>query len=224
MHIREIRGIDELRAVEALQKEVWGVEDLEVLPAIHMIAAREVGAILIGAFDGAELVAFVYGFPGFEDVHRVIHSDMLAVREQYRDRGLGRALKLAQREAALARNVDRITWTFDPLQSRNAYLNFAVLGVYADRYLRDFYAETTSFLHRHGTDRLWVTWLLGGTRERAADGSLRIEIPSDVSALSDDEALQWRNKTRHAFEDAFAAGRVAYGFERGPHYCSYLLG
>src|SRR5579859_6944882 len=138
MLIRDVSEIDELHAIEALQKEVWGVADLEVLPAIHMIAAREVGAIIIGAFDAHQLIGFVYGFPGFEGEHRVIHSDMLAVRESYRDRGIGRALKLAQRDAALRQGIDRITWTFDPVQPSNAHLNFVHLGVIADRYLRDF--------------------------------------------------------------------------------------
>lgn len=198
--IREVRGHDELRAVEELQKEVWDCSDLEVLPAIHMIAAREVGAILLGAFDGATLVGFVYGFPGFEGDARVIHSDMLAVRDDYRDRGLGRALKLAQREHALARGVDRITWTFDPFQTRNAYLNFTKLGVTADRYLRDFYGATTSPLHTAGTDRLWVTWHLHG-RPPLRDTQERIAITS-------------REETREAFERAFARGLIAAGFDR----------
>ena len=218
MDIREIRGIDELHAVEALQREVWGVADLEVLPAIHMIAAREVGAIIIGAFDGADLVGFVYGFPGFEGEHRVIHSDMLAVRTAYRDHGLGRTLKLAQRDAALARGVDRITWTFDPFQVRNAYLNFVKLGVTADRYLRDFYGTTTSPLHQFGTDRLWVTWMLRGGRRVSAD-SRRIEIPADVAHAD----RTWREKTRAAFENAFASGYVATDFVRGESICSYVL-
>ena len=198
--VREIRGIDELRAVEALQKEVWDCNDLEVLPAIHMIAAREVGAILLGAFDGRELVGFVYGFPGFEGEHRVIHSDMLAVRAGNRDRGLGRALKLAQREAALARGVDRITWTFDPMQTRNAFLNLEKLGVVADRYLPDFYGDTSSPLHAGGTDRLWVTWHL---RERPA-----------FQPSAERVAVTTREETRRAFESAFAAGLIAVGFDR----------
>ena len=200
MEIREVRGRDELRAVEALQREVWNCNDLEVLPAIHMIAAREVGAILIGAFDGADMVGFVYGFPGFEGDHRVIHSDMLAVRESWRDRGLGGALKLAQRDAALARGVDRITWTFDPLQTRNAYLNLEKLGVVAERYLEDFYGETSSPLHAGGTDRLWVTWHL---RERP----VLVESPERV-------AVAKREEMRAAFARAFSAGLIASGFDR----------
>jgi predicted GNAT superfamily acetyltransferase len=200
MEIRAIRGGDELRAVEALQKEVWDCNDLEVLPSIHMIAAREVGAILIGAFDGAELVAFVYGFPGFEGEHRVIHSDMLAVRATYRDRGLGRTLKLAQREAALANGIDRITWTFDPLQTRNAFLNFEKLGVIADRYLPNFYGDTSSPLHAGGTDRLWVTWHLRG-RPTFTASTERLPVTT-------------REETRRAFERAFASGLIAVGFDR----------
>ena len=212
MEIRDIRSVDELHAVESLQKEVWNVADLEVLPAIHMIAAREVGAIIIGAFEGADLIGFVYGFPGFEGEHRVIHSDMLAVREAYRDRGVGRALKMAQKKAALARGVDRITWTFDPLQPRNAHLNFTHLGVIADRYLRDFYGATTSPLHEHGTDRLWVTWFLDeNNRPRPSSTPRRIEIPAS------------RDQLREQIESAFAQNYIVTGFERGKQTCAYLL-
>jgi predicted GNAT superfamily acetyltransferase len=218
MEIREVHSIDDLHAVEGLQRDVWGVSDLEVLPAIHMIAAREVGAIIIGAFDGDRMIAFVYGFPGFEGEHRVIHSDMLAVLPPYRDQGLGRALKLAQREAALARGIDRITWTFDPLQSRNAYLNFVHLGVTADRYLRDFYGTTTSPLHELGTDRLWVTWDLARPPRHGSEGR-RIEIPSDAAAIDH----EWRMKTRERFEEAFAGGYIATGFVREGDRCAYLL-
>ena len=200
MDIRELRHQSELRAVEALQKEVWGCSDLDVLPAIHMTAAREVGAILLGAFDGGKLIGFVYGFPGFEDDRRVIHSDMLAVLDSYRDRGIGRALKFAQRDQAIARGIDRMTWTFDPFQPRNAYLNFTLLRVTANRYLRDFYGETSSPLHAGGTDRLWVTWDL-------LERPLFAESPERVAIAS-------RETTRQAFESAFANGLIAIGFDR----------
>ena len=200
IEIRPIEGRDELRAVEALQRDVWHCSDLEILPAIHMIAARAVGAILLGAFEDAELVGFVYGFPGFEGEHRVIHSDMLAVRESHRDRGLGRALKFAQRDAALERGIDRITWTFDPQQTRNAFLNLEKLGVIADRYLRDFYGETTSPLHAGGTDRLWVTWHLRG-RPHVRESAERVRVGN-------------REEMRRAFADAFSRGFVVTGFDR----------
>ena len=210
MIIRDISSVDELHAVEALQKDVWGVADIDVLPAIHMIAARAVGAIIIGAFEGDDLIGFVYGFPGFESGHRVIHSDMLAVLPSHRDRGVGRALKLAQRDAALAQGVDRITWTFDPHQPLNAWFNFVRLGVTADRYLRDFYGTTTSPLHRHGTDRLWVTWHLNEER-RVSPAGKRVRIPAS------------REELRREFESAFAEGYIVTGFERNEGSCAYLL-
>jgi predicted GNAT superfamily acetyltransferase len=89
---------------------------------------------------------------------------MLAVRNEYRSHGIGYKLKLAQRERALEKGIERITWTFDPLQLVNASLNFSRLGVISDRYLVNFYGETSSFLHSSGTDRLWLTWLLNSER------------------------------------------------------------
>lgn len=165
MTIRSINLISEMRDVEELQKEVWGADD--VVPLTHLVAAKEVGAILIGAFDEEKrLIGFVYGFIGQEEGQFVVHSHMLAVKRSYRDHDLGYKLKLAQRDAALARGFARITWTFDPLQSRNAHLNFAKLGVIADQYKIDFYGqESQSPLHHHiGTDRLWVSWLLDSRR------------------------------------------------------------
>jgi predicted GNAT superfamily acetyltransferase len=203
--IRPIHGIEEYHAVENLQKEVWQIEDREIVPAIHMIAACEVGAILLGAFDGEDLVGFVYGFPGFEHGQPIIHSDMLAVRPSHRDRGLGRRLKFAQRDHALARGIPRITWTFDPLQSRNAHLNLNILGATADRYLRDFYGETSSPLHSGGTDRLWVTWDLNGSSTPLGPGSRHIAIPADRMTL------------RTQFEEAFAQGFIAVRFENGAY-------
>jgi len=162
--IRDIDGISEMRAVEDLQKEIWGVEDREIFPALALLPMKEVGAILIGAFDQYQMVGFVFGFPGLEKDQLILHSDMLAVKVAYRSSGLGYRLKLAQPEGALAKSIDTITWTFDPLQAVNAHFNFEKLGVIADRYKINFYGETSSFLHRAGTDRLWVTWLLNSER------------------------------------------------------------
>lgn len=200
IEIREL-GTNELRAVEQLQKEIWQCSDLDVVPALEMIATCAVGALLIGAFDGAELVAFAYAFPGFEGEHRILHSDMLGVRASHRDRALGTALKLAQRDAALARGIDRITWTFDPLQPRNAYLNFEKLGVIGERYLPDFYGETSSPLISGGSDRLWVTWYLGD------DKPVHQASPERVPMTT-------RLETRAAFQRAFATGLIVVGFDR----------
>lgn len=157
--IRDIETQAEVRAVEELQKEVWGLPDLDVVPLTQLVAAQAAGGVLIGAFDGAVLVGFAYGFVGCENAQITHHSHMLAVKPGYRNYDLGKRLKFAQRDRVIAQGISLMTWTFDPLQSLNAYFNFSKLGVVSDRYLINFYGEdAASFLHRAGTDRLWVTW------------------------------------------------------------------
>jgi len=185
--IRDIERISEMQALAAVEKEVWGLEDRDLTPLSTLIATKEVGAILIGAFDGDALVGFVYGFAGYENEHPVIHSHMLALRPAYRNFNLGYELKLAQRERALAKGIRRITWTFDPLQSLNAHFNFGKLGVVSDAYKVDFYgAETSSFLHRLGTDRLWVNWLLDSRRveQRLQQGSKSMDLPDNLESVA----------------------------------------
>lgn len=163
--IRDARGQAEMHAVEELQKEVWGIFDIDVVPMSQLVAAQAAGGVLLGAFDGETLVGFAYGFPGYENGKVIHHSHMLAVKSGYRNYHLGQKLKLAQRERVLAQGINTMTWTFDPLQSPNAHLNFNKLGVISDRYFINFYGEdAASFLHRNGTDRLWVTWRLSSRR------------------------------------------------------------
>jgi predicted GNAT superfamily acetyltransferase len=162
--IRDIVDLAEMRELEELQKDIWRVEDREVFPALAFRPITAVGGVLMGAFVTGRMAGFVFGFPGLENNQVILHSDMLGVRSEYRSHGIGYKLKLAQRERALEKGIDRITWTFDPLQFVNAHLNFSRLGVISDRYLVNFYGETTSFLHSTGTDRLWLTWLLNSER------------------------------------------------------------
>lgn len=228
MVIRDIEGLAEMREVEQLQREIWGVADLDIYPTLALKPQQEVGAILIGAFADGRMVAFVFGFPGILDGETIIHSDMLGVLPAYRSHNLGYLLKCAQREAAIARGVKRITWTFDPLQSRNAHLNFAKLGVIADRYYVDYYGTTSSFLHRYGTDRLWVTWLLESERVEArlrqepvteVSGDVVIEIPTEIT--SDHE--HWRLKTREAFTSALDQGYIVEEFYVSAGIGRYVL-
>jgi predicted GNAT superfamily acetyltransferase len=165
---RDIEKISEMRAVEQLQKEVWGFSDRDIVPVLTLIPTIEVGGVLVGAFDKERLVGFAYGFIGREKGNLTLHSDMLAVLPQYRCQNVGYKLKLAQRERALAAGIGIMTWTFDPLQSRNAHLNFAKLGGVSSRYKIDHYGdESSSFLHQNiGTDRLWVWWELDSARVR----------------------------------------------------------
>src|SRR6266436_4971612 len=165
--IRDLESLDDLRKVETLEQEVWGLSDRDVLPLTMSVAAKEAGSIWLGAFEGNRLVGFAFGFLGMDDGQVMVHSHMLAVRDEYRDLDLGYKLKLAQRERALGMRVHSMTWTFDPLQSRNAHLNFGKLGVISNRYKTDFYGpETSSVLHRNSTDRLWVKWPITSRRVR----------------------------------------------------------
>lgn len=188
--IRDIDSIAEVHAVEALQKEIWGIPDIEVVPLTQLVAAKTSGGVLVGAFDAENLIGFAYGFVGQERGAWVHHSHMLAVRPEYRSHDLGFRLKLAQRERVLAQGIRVMTWTFDPLQSLNAYFNINKLGVIADRYYANFYGEdAASFLHRNATDRLWVSWLLDNDRviERLKR-SASIDAPPDLPRLVEVDA------------------------------------
>ncbi len=181
----------EMRAVEELQKEIWGIPDLDVVPLTHLVAAKEAGGVLIGAFDGETLVGFVYGFPSFERGQMAHHSHMLAVKPEYRNLDLGKRLKLAQREHVVGQGIGLMSWTFDPLQSLNAYFNFSKLGVVSDHYLPNFYGEdAASFLHQTGTDRLWVSWFLSSNAIRPAVspnvGQALVQVEADDSPRRND--------------------------------------
>ncbi len=169
--IRDLKSIDDLSQLKAVEKEVWGMTDEDALPLTLAIACKAAGNLFVGAFDKEKdkekLVGFAFGFFGREHGQTTIHSHMLAVLDAYRHLDLGSRLKQAQRERAMAMGVHEMTWTFDPLQSRNAHFNLSKLGVVSDTYKVDFYGpETSSILHQNGTDRLWVRWILNSRRVR----------------------------------------------------------
>lgn len=185
--IRDLRNIDDLRQLKAVEKEVWGMADEDSIPLTLAIACKAAGNVFVGAFDKDKLVGFAFGFLGREHGQTTIHSHLLAVLDSYRHLDLGSRLKQAQRERAMAMGVHEMTWTFDPLQSRNAHFNFAKLGVVSDTYKVDFYGpETSSMLHRNGTDRLWVRWVLNArrVRDRLAGKSARTETLDALRLLS----------------------------------------
>ena len=161
LRFRDLHTADEFRQVMALEQEVWGFTDLNdmvTVPVFTITTKR--GAILIGAYDATDrMVGFVYSIVGMKDRQVLQWSHMLGVLKEYANSGLGRLLKLAQRDRALARGYDLIEWTFDPLQTLNAHLNFAKLGVVAEEYHRNVYGESTSVLHKGTpTDRLVAQW------------------------------------------------------------------
>ena len=160
--IREVHNEADYHAIESLQRDAWQFSDLDIAPAATMMATEHAGGCALGAFDGDVMIGFAYGFPAFEKNRPSIHSHMLAVKQEYRNAQAGFYLKLAQRDFVLKSGLDEITWTYDPLQSLNAHLNFGKLGVVSERYLINFYGEgSSSPLHQgFGTDRLWVRWLI----------------------------------------------------------------
>ena len=166
--IRPVRTIGEAQRCVALQKEIWGPSFTEIVPPAILWAAQKLGGVTAAAYDvDGNLAGFVFGITGFEDGRLVHWSDMLAVRPDVRNRGLGARLKRYQRDALLPLGVRTVYWTFDPLESKNAYLNFGRLGVIAREYHRDFYGRTGSPLHQGiGTDRLIAVWEIASERVR----------------------------------------------------------
>ena len=172
--VRPARSRADYDASVLLQRAVWGLEDIEITSAIQLIATTHAGGMLhVAETSEARTVGFAYAFPALRGGSPHLHSDMLAVLPEYQQRGVGVRLKWAQREDALARGLTLITWTFDPMQARNANLNLRRLGGMATEFLENFYGVTSSSLH-HGlpTDRLLVRWDLSSPRvaERAAQG------------------------------------------------------
>ena len=201
--IRDIDSVAELHVVEELQKEVWGIPDIEVVPLSQLVAAKASGGILVGAFDGEDLIGFAYGFVGYERGTVVHHSHMLAVKPAYRAHDLGFRLKAAQRERVMQQGIEVMTWTFDPLQSLNAHFNIAKLGVISDKYLIDFYGdEAASFLHRNGTDRLWVSWLL--TSARVVGRLAKAPTTTERSGLCTLVKSNGSHPQLNAFDDALS--------------------
>ncbi len=159
LELRDLQALEDFRAVERLEGEIWGPIDLVPVPILAVSVKR--GAILVGAFDGACMAGFVYSFPAVRPGQAAPShwSHMLGVHCDYRGRGLGRRLKLAQRERALALGLDLIEWTVDPLQALNAHLNFARLGVIVEEYEENVYGESPSPLHGGlPTDRFVCQW------------------------------------------------------------------
>ncbi len=190
IELRLVKTYDEYIAVAELQKEVWGQESIEIVPPSILMVNQKIGGIVAGAFTPAsDLVAFVYGLPGFRDNAEVHWSHMLAVKPAWRGRGLGRQLKNFQREFVVSRGIDIMHWTYDPLESVNAMLNLSVLGALPVEYVRDLYGKgEKSILHNGiGTDRFILTWYMKSSlREAHLDRYHKIDNPLLAPAVISD--------------------------------------
>ncbi|HEY1271831.1 MAG TPA: GNAT family N-acetyltransferase [Terriglobales bacterium] len=229
--IRRCHEVDDMRACVALQKEVWKFSDADLMPVRLFVVAQKIGGQVVGAFDGKEMVGFALAIPGARGGHSYLHSQMLAVRAPFRNAGLGRRLKLFQREDALMRGFDLMEWTFDPLEIKNAYLNIEKLGAIARRYTVNQYGFTSSPLQGGlPSDRLIAEWWLRSKRvEAALSNSQRpsfstvkaISVPAEIyqwkaSAAQRDRAAEVQERNRRLFLDAFKSGLAILGYERDP--------
>lgn len=182
IEIRPITDLETLRAVESLQQEIWGMPDRDVVPAHQLLAAAGAGGVTLAAFAaGGTMIGFCYGFVGLREGRPLLYSHMAGVADGWRSTGVGFQLKRAQREEALARGLDRIVWTFDPLQSANAHFNLHKLGAEARRYYVNYYGEMPDELNRGiESDRLEVEWPLTAPRVVRAMTGTGSEVEADA--------------------------------------------
>jgi predicted GNAT superfamily acetyltransferase len=236
IRVRKCTALAEFQRCVELQREVWGEADLEVEPATMFVVASQTGGQVFGAFDGERLVGYTLALVGLRNGKPYLHSHMTGVSEAYRDRGVGRALKVFQRDEALGRGIRLIEWTFDPLEVRNAYFNLNRLGAICRQYLPNLYGVTTSPLHRGlATDRLVAEWHLDSARVVGAIGGLArdpvethaaVELPNDLeNGKSEDSRAveEAQAKVREGFLKWFAKGYAAVGMRKGASGNAYLL-
>jgi predicted GNAT superfamily acetyltransferase len=229
--IRHCHRVEEFEQMVELEFAVWGFGERDVVPSQMYVVAAKIGGQVLGAFVDERMIGFALAYPGIREGRPYLHSHMAAVLPEYRDLGIGRQLKLTQREDALARGIPLIEWTFDPLQTRNAYFNICRLGVVVRRYLVDVYGSTSSPLHAGlPTDRLVAEWhlasdrvveVLAGHEPVPGDRVERVRIVTDDSTPDGAAAIQ--AEARQQFQSLFAERYVVTGFERETGGGAYVL-
>jgi len=229
IQLRNSTDVEEFRACVALQKEVWGFADNELVPLRIFSLAPKIGGQVICAWDGTTLVGFAFSIPGIRNRQTYLHSHMLAVKADYRNSGLGRKLKLFQREDAIAQGYELIEWTFDPLEIKNAYFNLERLGAIARRYNINQYGITSSPLQGFlPTDRLVAEWWLTSKRVQSLlstgehqvfNEEMRIEIPAEIYVWKAQPETRQRAadvqlRNREQFLTAFSQGLACLRYGR----------
>lgn len=234
IEIRHCATLAEYDECVRLEHLTWG-EDIAV-PSAMFVVAHHTGGQVLGAFAGDKMVGFTLAFAAARHGRLFLHSHMTAVLEGFRDRGVGRQLKLFQRQDALRRGIELIEWTFDPLEMRNAHFNLVRLGAVARRYIPDCYGVTESPLHRGlPTDRLVAEWWVASERVRgiladdpapASDAAVRISLVAarpQPKSRKRAMALRIQSEARGQFQKWFSEGYVATGTESGTGTSDYLL-
>jgi len=236
IEIRQLFHLSEFTEVLRLQQVIWGFADVELLPLRFLVVISKVGGHVFGAFDREEMIGFCFAIPGVKPGGRpYLHSHMLGVLPPYHNRGIGRRLKLQQREEALARGIQLIEWTFDPLELKNAFFNIERLGAIVRRYHVNQYGITASPLHGGlPTDRCVAEWWLDTPRVRSIVTGERpprraeecIAYPADIAevrAADPGRAREIQKVNGDNFQSAFARGLAVTGFERQGNEGVYLL-
>jgi predicted GNAT superfamily acetyltransferase len=234
--VRNCAKLEEFHACVELQREIWGEADLEIEPATMFVVASLTGGQILGAFDGGKLVGYTLAVAGVRDGTPYLHSHQTGVHASCRDLGVGRMLKLFQRQEALSRGIHRIEWTFDPLELKNAHFNLNRLGAICRQYLPNLYGVTTSPLHRGlPTDRLLAEWYLDSTRVIEAIGgkaresehaALSIELPSALEEWKQRDCARVESvqeRMRQEFTERFAGGYAAVAVQKRSSGSAYVL-
>ena len=236
IEIRQLNLLPELEEVVRLQQTIWGFADIELLPLRFLVVVTRIGGHVFGGFDGARMVGFCFAIPGFKPGGvPYLHSHMLGVLPAYRNTGLGRRLKLIQREKALSEGIRLIEWTFDPMELKNAFLNIEKLGAIVRRYTENSYGVTASPLHGGlPTDRCTAEWWIDSARVRSVlageplpHGSIeRVGYPADIARIRETDPVHAREIQQSnglKLREAFSRGLAVTGFLRGETESAYLL-
>ena len=225
VEIRPLGTLGEFKATLPLQRRIWGFDEADLIaPRLFGIFAH-IGGSCLGAYLNGEIVGFSLAFAAIKPDHTAYwHSHMTGIAPDAQGLGIGQLLKVRQRKDALAAGIDRIEWTFDPLQARNAYFNIEKLGVEVSAYLPNYYGITSSELDgSRPTDRLVAVWKLhqpvvghrlAGNLPPLQAGAVRIGIPARISEVPRDEALRIQQRVRQQFVESFGTGLRVTGFER----------
>jgi predicted GNAT superfamily acetyltransferase len=234
--VRTIEDVQEMSVCVELQQRIWSYAEIDTVPDQIFVVAKKTGGQVLTAYDGNAPVGFALAFAAMREGLTYLHSHMVGVAENYQNRGVGRLLKLAQREDALERGINLIEWTFDPLQLKNAHFNIERLGAIARHYIPNLYGRTSSPLHAGlPTDRLVAEWwvrsqrvedVLSGRPRAASTDRERISIPTGIREICRDEpqtAAEIQTNVREQFLALLADGRAAVGFEFNNEQGTYLL-
>jgi predicted GNAT superfamily acetyltransferase len=232
--VRHCTTLDEFEGCVLIEHATWG-KDISVVSSIFVVAYHTGGQVL-GAFEGKRMLGFTLALLGVRRGETFLHSHMTAVLPEFRDYGIGRRLKLFQRDDALQRGIKLVEWTFDPLESKNAHFNLMRLGAVARRWIPNCYGVTESPLHGSlPTDRLVAEWrldaervksIVAGNREPVSGRAVRVEFPADFARIRDvdlEAATDIQSRVRDQFEALIAKEYVATGLETRDGMASYIL-